>query len=505
MIVFEKINDAISPYKKQGGCLMGNILKGLEPEAVFRNFEALTRIPRGSGNEKQVSDFLVQFAQKQGLEVIQDPVFNVIIKKPATPGYENSKRVILQGHMDMVALKKEDIDFNFEEDPIPIYAEGDYIRTKGTTLGADNGIAVAMAMAILESKDLEHPPLTALFTVSEETGMDGVVNLNPRQVSGDILINLDSEEEGIFWVSCAGGVNNIVTLPIEWETAPAGRIFYEITIGGLIGGHSGSEINKNRASAIKLLGRVLQVLEENVEVGISSVQGGEKMNAIPQKAKAIVCIEEGKQPQLKEAVEKMQEIFQSEYHTSDPDIFIEVKEAPKDEKIFSKNIKKNLIAILRLLPFGVQTMSADMEGLVESSNNIGVVETKDNTILFDNALRSSVRTLKDEINKRIQCICDFTGASMKLVGDYPEWQYKEESPVRELMLKVYQEMYEGQARVEAMHAGLECGFLKEKIGDIDMISIGPNMYDVHTPNEHLSISSTKRVFEFLCEVLRRLK
>ncbi|RBP42788.1 aminoacyl-histidine dipeptidase [Garciella nitratireducens] len=484
---------------------MERILRGLEPEAVFRNFEDLTRIPRGSGNEKQVSDFLVQFAKSHGLEVIQDSVYNVIIKKPATLGYEKSKRVILQGHMDMVLLKEEDSIFDFEKDPIPIYVEGDYIKTKGTTLGADNGIALAMIMAILESKTLEHPPLTALFTVSEETGMDGVVHLNPKQIAGDILINLDSEEEGIFWVSCAGGVNNIVSLPIQWEKALNDREFYEITIGGLLGGHSGTEINKNRASAIKLLGRLLQDLEEKVGMDLSFVEAGEKMNAIPQRAKAIISIEEDKKDALKKEVEKAQKIFQNEYRTSEPNLFIKIKEAPKQEKIFNKDTKRHFIAILRLLPFGVQTMSADIEGLVESSNNIGVIEIKENTIYFDNAIRSSVKSLKEEINQRIQWICQLTGASMKLEGDYPEWQYKKQSPIRELMQKVYQEMYQRPARVEALHAGLECGFLKEKIGDIDMISIGPNMYDVHTPHEHLSISSTKRVFEFLCEVLRRLK
>nr|WP_312579803.1 aminoacyl-histidine dipeptidase [Sedimentibacter sp.] len=484
---------------------MENVLKNLKPEAVFKNFESLTRIPRGSGNEQQISDFLVQFAKKNNLEVIQDKTLNVIINKNATSGYESSKRVILQGHMDMVMVKEEGLDFDFEKDPIPLIVENDMIKTKGTTLGADNGIAVAMIMSILESNNLEHPSITALFTVSEETGMDGVVSLNPEHVSGDILINLDSEEEGIFWSSCAGGVNDIVTLPTKCEEALNSSIFYEIVIGGLFGGHSGTEINKNRANAITLLGRLLQTLNEKLEIEISSIQGGNKMNAIAQKAKAIISIQDKEKNKLQEVISEIQETFRNEYSSSDPNVFIEIKSTNNNYKIFSRDTKENLISILRLLPFGVQTMSNDIDGLVESSNNIGVLETKDDAIVFSNAIRSSVKSRKNEIIKRIEMICNLTGASMELLADYPEWQYKKDSQIRDLMLEVYKEMYGKEAKIEAIHAGLECGFLKEKIGDIDMISMGPSMYDVHTTKERLSISSTERVFDFLCEVLKRIR
>jgi len=484
---------------------MEYLLKDFEPKAVFRNFELITQIPRESGNEKQISDFLVQFAKNNSLDVIQDETLNVIINKKATPGYENGKRVILQGHMDMVAVKEDGLVFDFEKDPIPLVVEGDMIKTKGTTLGADNGVAVAMMMAVLESNNLEHPPITALFTVSEETGMDGVVNLNPENVSGDILINLDSEEEGIFLTSCAGGVNNIVTLPVKSENASKESSFYEITIGGLLGGHSGAEINKNRANAINLLGRLLQTLDEKLEIEISSVQGGSKMNAIALKAKAIISIKNNEQNKLQEIIDETKEIFKNEFSSADPNVFIALKATNNNYKVLSKDTKENLISILRLIPFGVQTMSNDINGLVESSNNIGVLETKDNAIIFSNAIRSSVKSLKDEISKRIEIICKSTGASMELIADYPEWQYKKDSPLRDLMLTTYKEMYGKEAKVEAIHAGLECGFLKEKVGDIDMISMGPNMYDVHTTSEHLNIPSTERVFDFLCEILKRIK
>ncbi|WP_432661851.1 aminoacyl-histidine dipeptidase [Wukongibacter baidiensis] len=484
---------------------MERVLNGLQPEAVFRNFESLTRIPRGSGNEKEVSDFLVKFASDLGLEVIQEECLNVIINKPASKGYENAPRVILQGHMDIVCAKREGLDFDFTKDPIPVVLDGDMIRTDGTTLGADNGIAVAMAMAILESKELSHPPLTALFTVAEETGMDGVIGLKPENISGDILINIDSEEEGKALSSCAGGVNNIVHLPIQWQDADSGKAAYKLSIKGLLGGHSGMEIDKNRGNAIKLLGRLLESINNNIDIDIAKVSGGEKMNAIAKMADAIITTDEANEDKLNTMISDCQNILSNEFKTADPDIKLYIEKASKPEKVFSKGTSKSLISILRLTPNGVQTMSADIKGLVESSNNIGVLETTEKEVVFSSAVRSSVNTLKDEINNRINTVCELTGTKMELVSDYPEWQYKVDSPIRDLMVEVYREMYDEKMEVDAIHAGLECGFLKEKVGDIDMISIGPNLYDVHTPNEHLSISSTRRVFEFLCEVLKRVK
>jgi len=482
-----------------------SILGGLEPKAVFYHFEQLTKIPRESGNERRVSDFLVRFAKENGLDFVQEDCLNVIISKPGTEGYEDAPEVILQGHMDMVCVKNEDILFDFNTDPIPIFVDGDMIRTKGTTLGADNGIAVAMILAILESKDMPHPPLTALITVSEETGMDGVLQLDPSHISGDILINLDSEDEGILLASCAGGVHNIVRLPISRRNVSQG-VAYDISIQGLTGGHSGLEIDKNRANAIKLLGRVLQAIENELEFDIVGVKGGEKMNAIPTAASATIVSDEHRD-KLDMIIEKYQHVFREEYGTPDPYIAIHLHERQlrSEIQVISPEAKKNLLSLLILLPTGVQTMSANIKGLVESSNNIGVLETKETEIVFSNAVRSSVRSLKEEINQRIQNLCLLTGAEMELVADYPEWEFKTNSPIRDLMLDVYQDMYGKEAKVDAIHAGLECGFLQQVIGDIDMISLGPDIFDVHSPNEHLSISSTNRVYKFLCEVLKRVK
>ncbi|PAB56364.1 aminoacyl-histidine dipeptidase [Anaeromicrobium sediminis] len=484
---------------------MESVLNGIKPGAIFKHFLKLTEIPRCSGNEKKVSDFLVKFAKDHGLEVIQDKALNVIIKKPATKGYENAPTVILQAHMDMVCAKNENFQFDFNKDAIPLIVEEDIIRTKGTTLGADNGIGIAMIMAILESDQLPHPPLVAIFTTGEETEMEGASKLNPEHISGDIMINLDSEEEGILTVSSAGGVNNIVSLPIVWNNAHNTKEAHRIVIKELIGGHSGIEIDKSRASAIKLLGRLLQGIDEKIDLNIASVSGGEKINAIPRMADAIIMIKKEDKKELENIIKEYEGIFHNEFKASDPNIRIYLEKINMPEKVFDPTTKSAVISILRLIPFGVQTMSANMEGLVESSNNIGVLTTKEDEITFESAVRSSVKSLKDEINGRIQIIADLNGAKMELKGDYPEWEFKEDSPIRELMSQVYKEMYNEDIKVKAIHAGLETGVLREKLGDIDIVSIGPNIYNAHTPDEYLSISSTVRTIGFLTEVLRRIK
>lgn len=472
---------------------------------IFKHFEAISKIPRCSGNEKKISDYLVKFGRDLGLEVVQEEYLNVIIKKPATKGYEKSKTVILQGHMDMVCTKVEGLEFDFEKDCIELLTEGDLLRANGTTLGADNGIAVAMIMSILADSSLEHPEVIALITTEEETGMDGVLNLDPKNISGDILINLDSEDEGTALSSCAGGVKNVVELPIIWTNSDSEKSFLNVAIKGLLGGHSGIEIDKNRANAIKLLGRLLHAIEEEINVYIVAVSGGEKMNAIAKMAEVTLAVKTEDESRLREIISKQEKIFENEFSVSDPGIFIEVNETVKSEQIFAENTKNSMIDLLRLIPDGISTMSASIEGLVESSNNIGVLETNSENVIFSNAIRSSVKSLKDELNSRIGIICNLTGADMKLIADYPEWQYKVESSIRDLMSDVFKEKFKKELKIDAIHAGLECGFLKEKLGDIDMISIGPDIRDVHTPNENLSISSTKRVYEFLVEVLKKIK
>ena len=481
---------------------MKNVLEGLKPEKVLYYFEKLTQIPRGSGNEKEISDYLVNFAKERNLKVKQDGALNVIIEKDATEGYENAKTVILQGHMDIVCAKEKNIEFDFEKDPINIYVDGDMIRTKGTTLGADNGIAIAMAMAILDSNEIKHPKLIVLATTNEETGMEGVMGLEKGAIKGDILINIDSEEEGVLLASCAGGVRSTVSLPIEYIKNDF-KYNYTISVDGLLGGHSGIEIDKKRASAIKLMGRILSALNDEIEIGISEINGGEKMNAIAKSCEVIIGL--NNQGKFEAIITDISMNIKNELKTSDEFMLIEYKLNDEVKKTITKNNKNDLISLIRLMPQGVQTMSADIEGLVESSSNVGVIKTEGNQICLNSAIRSSARSLKYEITNRIDYLSKLTNSNHKLVAEYPEWQYKKESYIRDLMSKVYMDKFNDELKIDAIHAGLECGFLKEKLGDIDMVSLGPNMYDVHTPNEHVSISSVKNVYEFLLDVLKEIK
>lgn len=484
---------------------MSEILGNLKPQAVFHYFEQMTKIPRESGNEAAISEYLVNFAKEHNLDYVQEPCKNVIITKPATPGYEDAPRVILQGHMDMVCVKDDELDFNFETDALPIYVDGDWLRTKGTTLGADNGIAVAMSLAILADETLEHPALTVLVTTEEETGMDGVMALDPSNVPGDILINIDSEEEGVALASCAGGVRNSLKLPIEWtEVDAAGLTSYEIVISGLKGGHSGIEINKCRANANKLMGRLLHYIQD-LNVSVSSIAGGEKMNAISKRAILNITLAQEQSEALESKVKDFEIMVRAEFETADPGISVVTTKKDTVTKVFTKETAQNLMYILQLIPYGPQTMSANIPGLVESSSNIGVVEMDENEIEFNSAIRSSVSSLKREINHRIQAIANLTGATMELIADYPEWEFETESKVREIMKDVYQEMFGKELEVSAIHAGLECGFLSQKLGKIDMISIGPDITGAHTPKESLSIPSTERVYDFLCDVLKAIK
>lgn len=483
---------------------MKDVLKGLNPESVFRNFEALTQIPRESGNEAAVASYLEAFAKNLGLEVIKEPLNNIIIKKPATPGYEKAPTVILQGHTDMVCVKLDTLDFDFETQPIPLVVEGDWIKTEGTTLGADNGIAVAMAMSILESKTLEHPNLVALFTTSEETGMDGVMSLDPAHVSGDILINIDSEEEGTLLASCAGGVNNITEIPVKWAQ-PEHTHAYTLTVSGLAGGHSGIEIGKNRANAIKLAGRILSAFKGHFPFELFEIYGGEKMNAIAKRCVMKFAVSSEDRYLLEDLVASLEQTFKTEYEVADGGIKLELAPCELPKQVYDVKTRDAIEKLLRLTPFGVYTMSAGMPGLVESSNNLGVLELTEQGVKLTNAIRSSVKSKKQELNEVMALISEAVGGINSLVADYPEWPFKVESPIRDLMGATYKDLTGTDIKVDAIHAGLECGFLKEKVGDIDMVSLGPNMHDVHTPFERLSISSTARTYEFLCEVLKRLK
>lgn len=487
--------------------MSNRVLQDVQPIEVLKYFEELSQIPRGSGDEKRVSDYLVSFAKEHNFEVIQDEALNVVIKKKATPGYENSPTVIIQGHMDMVCEKNVGTEHDFTKDPLKLRVVDDMLYATGTTLGGDNGIAVAMGLALLDSKDIPHPAIELLVTTAEETGMDGAMAFDPKNVNGRTLINIDSEEEGTLLVSCAGGLTAKINIPITWEDADKNMTAFSLRIRGLKGGHSGMEINKGRANSNKLMARMLRQLNSKIDFRIASINGGSKHNAIPREMDVVMFIKAEDKALVQETVSNLEAIFKNEFRTPDPDLRIEfeaLSEVPA--KVMSKETSDKVITFTYLIPNAVQSMSMDIEGLVESSLNLGVVATKEDTVECISAVRSSVRSLKENLFNNIVAIADLTGAKVTAESDYPEWEYNPESKIRNTFIDVYEKMYGKKPIINAIHAGLECGLFGEKFdGQLDMISFGPNMYDVHTPDEHLSISSTKRTWEYLLEVLKSFK
>lgn len=483
-----------------------NVLKDLKPVEVFKYFEEITQIPRGSGNEKGISDYLVAFAKENNLEVIQDEALNVIIKKPGTLGYENAPTVILQGHMDMVNEKNQDTVHDFDKDPLKLRIEGDMVYATGTTLGADNGVAVAFAMAVLASKDAAHPPIEVLVTTAEETGMDGAVALNPDHIKGRTLINIDSEEEGKLLVSCSGGVRATTTLKINWTPMAKDSVTCAVRIRGLKGGHSGMEIHKGRGNSNKIMGRFLSDLKSDVCYDICALNGGSKSNAIPREADVTLVVKENEIEKIKEKVASWNTILKNEFKTSDPGVNLELEVIPnRYDKMFTKDTTEKAAQLLMLLPNGIQTMSMDIAGLVQSSTNLGVVTTTANEINYDSAIRSSVKSLKVDIVNQSRIVSNLIGADFKTQADYPDWEYDPNSKIRKVFEDVYKKINGKEPEIVAIHAGVECGLFKEKFGEIDMISFGPDLFDVHTPNEHFSIASIQRSWDYLLEVLKELK
>jgi len=479
-------------------------LSGLNPERVFYYFEKLTQIPRCSGEEQEVSDYLKGVALDLGLEVIQDEELNIIIKKPGTPGYENKPIIVLQGHMDMVCEKADDIDFDFSKDPIDISIEGDYVVAKDTTLGADNGIAVAISLAILESKDIAHPPLEVLITTNEEVGLTGAASLNPEHINGRILINIDSEEEGIVLVSCAGGENNIVTIPLSWTPLDSNKSSFLLRISGLIGGHSGMEINKGRANSNKLMGRLLYGIKQEIDFDLGYIEGGSKSNAIPRLNVTKIAVDNNDVEKLFEIVKKIEKDLSLELASSDAGLAISLEKIDNLTNVFTKSVKDKIITALMVIPNGVHSMSQDIEGLVESSNNLGVVKTYDEEVVFECSIRSSVASLKKNISDQIKLLTHLLECQWESTSAYPAWQYKKDSYIRQVFIKSYKELFDKDLEVGAIHAGLECGIFDEKFDNIDMISFGPDLKGVHAPGEALSISSTERTYRLLIKVLENI-
>lgn len=479
------------------------MLEGLDPKPVFHFFEVLTTIPRCSGDEKQVSDYLVAFAKERDLEVFQDEALNVVMKKPGTPGYEESPPVIIQGHMDMVCEKSKGSAHDFAKDPIPLKIDGDILRTDGTTLGADNGIAVAYGLALLDSTDIPHPPLEFLVTTSEETGMNGAHALKPDHLTGETLLNIDAEDEGILFVSCAGGVDLVCELDTAWE--PATGTALRIEVSGLKGGHSGLEIVRQRANAIKLLGRVLDRARDAGEFHVASVSGGSKSNAIPREAHVVITADDAVLEKIAVIVAAQGAEAKAEFASADPDVEVAAATADKVTRQLDSASTGKLIDFLAIAPNGVQSMSLELEGLVESSLNLGVLEQSGESVKLTVSVRSSVDSIREDIARRIEALARLVGSTTTRTGEYPGWNYEADSKIRDLCVSVYKEVTGTDAQIQAIHAGLECGLLKKKLPQTDMISFGPNLRNVHTPDEQLSISSVANTWEFLLAVLAKSK
>lgn len=480
------------------------VLEQCEPKRVFHYFEEICKIPHGSGNTKEISDYLVGFAKEQGLNYVQDELNNVVIYKEATEGYENAPVVILQGHMDMVCEKRPDVVHDFTKDGLKLSVKDGYVSANGTTLGGDNGIAVAYGLALLESKDIPHPALEVLITVDEEIGLLGAKDFDCSVLKGKRFINLDSEAEGSIWISCAGGLSAYSRIPVQRVEAE-GTIL-TVKISGLMGGHSGAEIDKNRANANVLMGRFLYGLKKKSEYELVSVNGGQKDNAIPRECTAVLAVGEESVSEILSYASWLQEKLREEYTGSDEGITLSVEnEGVKKAEIMHPTSRERVLFYLMNIPFGVLKMSGTIEGLVETSNNIGILKTDDSEVLAVSSVRSSVGAARDAVADKLEYLTEFLGGEFEIQGAYPAWEYRKDSPLRDKMAKVYEEMYGEKPNVVAIHAGLECGLFYEKIENLDCVSIGPNMKDIHTSEELLEVASVERVWKYLVKVLENLK
>ncbi|NLV86350.1 MAG: aminoacyl-histidine dipeptidase [Clostridiales bacterium] len=469
-------------------------------DKVLHYFKEISKIPRASGDEGHIADYLMDFAKKRGLYAYRDKANNVIIKKPATQADSSCPPVIIQGHTDMVYIRNEDCIIPYEQG-IKLIQEDGWLKAEGTTLGADNGVAVAIALALLDSKDLSHPALEAVFTASEEIGLLGAAALDYSKLEGKYVINLDTEEEGVFFTSCAGAFRNELLIPVEYESVNEG-IGIDIVIGGLYGGHSGMEINEGRGNAICLLGRLLSEFPSGARLCSITAEG--KMNAIPVKAEAkLVCSSEQLE-EIKTLVKHMEQAFKHELSGRD-EVYISLDELGKGEhKCLKEESKTRLVSAMLLLPDGVLGMSSDISGLVESSANTGVAESRDDAISFLSCVRSSVGSRKEQLRRRYAALAELCKGESICTGDYPQWEHKKHSPLREISMDCYESLFGEKARQAAVHAGLECGFFAERLEGADVISFGPNLKDVHTPKERLELSSLLRVWELTVAILERL-
>lgn len=497
------------------------VLSQLEPAGVFRFFEEICSIPHGSGNVERISDYLKKFAKDRGLFCIQDELKNIIIKKKGSAGYEDKEPVIIQGHMDMVAVKKPDSDIDMKKDGLRLAVDGDFLFAEGTSLGGDDGIAVAYALALLDDDFLEHPPLEVIITVDEETGMDGAIGIDLDCIKGRRMLNLDSEEEGIFLVSCAGGSKVSLGMDVCREEEETSACRYTILVDGLIGGHSGTEINKGRMNSNLLMARILEELKKLFgDLCLVTMEGGLADNAIPRRTEAVIEIPSVEAADLEKYFAVISKELHVELDSREPKMMLSLEKClsktnlsyegctPVDSEDFLHAVSEEetgrIIRYLLALPNGVIEMSADIPGLVETSLNVGIVRLDENGMETVISVRSNIESAKRMLIHRLEAVAALAGADISVNGDYPGWSYRKDSPLRDKMIQVYKGMYGVEPKVEALHAGLECGILASKLEGLDCVSFGPNIHDIHTTEERLEIGSTKRCWEYILELLKHL-
>lgn len=483
---------------------MNRKIEELAPTGIWKNFKLLTQIPRPSKKEARIIEFIKKFGEDHQLETLSDTIGNIIIRKPATPGMESRKGVIFQAHLDMVPQKNSDKQHDFEKDPIEAYIDGEWVKANGTTLGADNGIGVAAMLSVLESRDLQHGPVECLFTVDEETGMTGAFALQAGQLKGDILINLDSEDEGELYIGCAGGMDGNIEFDYIADKIPSGHISWLIRVSGLKGGHSGLDINLGRGNSNLVLFRLLRKAEQKLGMRLCEVEGGNMRNAIPREANAIVLIPQDRKNEFIELVSNYKQTVCKELVVSEPQLNIELKETGKPVRVMQPELQKKLIASVYSCPNAVIRMTDGIPGLVETSTNLAIVKTSGPIIHISCLLRSSVDSAKENLAEAMKALFELAGARISFTGSYPGWKPNMDSAIMKVMDNTYQSMYGKKMEIKAVHAGLECGIIGGLYPNLDMVSLGPTIRHPHSPDEKVNIASVQKFWEFLIVSLKNI-
>jgi dipeptidase D len=483
---------------------MSNEIRNLRPRSVWNKFADLNAVPRPSKKEERVIAFMIDFGESLGFEVIEDSVGNVIIKKPATIGMEDRKSIVMQSHLDMVHQKNNDTKFDFLTQGIEMYIEGDWVKANGTTLGADNGLGVATIMAVLESKDISHPAIEALFTIDEETGMTGAMGLKEGLLNGDILLNLDTEEDDEIGVGCAGGIDVTAEKDFKQVSTPVGKIGYSIVVNGLQGGHSGMDIHKGFGNANKIMNRILFDSFEKYGLRINEIDGGGLRNAIPRESRAVVAIDSLHESSFLHNLGELIRSIKLELKTTEPGLVISLTNIDTPKLIMDSDVQLGLTRALYAAWNGVYRMSPDIEGLVEASNNIARVVVKDGNIKICCLTRSSVESTKIDLAMTLRSTFELIGCKVTMSGDYPGWAPNMDSSILQLLRSLYESMYNEKPHVAACHAGLECGILGTNYPEMEMISFGPNIKGAHSPDERVQISSVNKFWNFLLEILKNI-